>query len=269
MKKEDYLQQEDVAAFIQWMGGKLDNGVEPKDGSSFPYKTIYDAYKDYTWGKKKIKFEENQEKLGKYSQCLIDAVDVGNEDDAKKACCNILNWGGVAPKNKEIIEKKKNLIDYLRLAQKLLNPKTCDTDNIFFDCFRINSGFTKIYSLLIPDFIIYDSRVGAALCYLVHLYLEEPESQQSGRQDIPEALRFSYGIAKGGGRNRVPNTSTYEFAAFSSIKGGERLRHNMQAGWLLKAVLENNTSAFNNLDEATRVRALEAALFMIGYALPI
>ena len=40
----------------------------------------------------------------------------------------------------------------------------------------MNSGFTKIYSLYIDDFIIYDSRVGAALGFLVRCYCEEKEA---------------------------------------------------------------------------------------------
>ena len=55
----------------------------------------------------------------------------------------------------------------------------------------MNSGFTKIYSLYINDFIIYDSRVGAALCYLVKLYCIE--QKQGG---VPSLLKFAYGDAR-------------------------------------------------------------------------
>jgi hypothetical protein len=269
MKQEDYLQQKEVAAFIKWMGGKLDGEkafvygyTTKKPKGNWSCTSLYDAYLHYDWNGKGC--TANQEELNGYSKALRDAVAQGDEAATKKVCIDILRWGGVLPGNEEVVNRKKDLATYLRGAQGILNPATCDTDDAFFDCFRINSGFTKIYSLLIPDFIIYDSRVGAALCYLVRLFCEERDEKS-----IPESLHFSYGEAKGGGVKRCPDSLRYKFKVFAPNKADERLLHNMQAGWLFKAVLENNPSAFNNLDEATRVRALEAALFMIGYALPV
>jgi len=38
---------------------------------------------------------------------------------------------------------------------------------------RMNAAFTKVYSLIMDDFLIYDSRVAAALCMIIVHYLEK------------------------------------------------------------------------------------------------
>ena len=43
--------------------------------------------------------------------------------------------------------------------------------------------------------------------------------------------------------------------------------NNLKANWLLKEVL-SYPSAFKNIPEQRQLRALEAALFMIGYEVP-
>ena len=77
---------------------------------------------------------------------------------------------------------------------------TRDSLDIKDEIIIMNSGFTKIYSLYINDFIIYDSRVGAALCYLVKLYCIE--QKQGG---VPSSLKFAYGDARNPEVNRNPN----------------------------------------------------------------
>jgi hypothetical protein len=266
MKREEYLNKKDVAAFIQWMESKLKSEFThayemKKPKKSWSCTSIYDAYQLYDWNGKG--FYDNQKELNEYSLCLKDAVEAKNEDTVKEICLKILSWGGVLHGNEEVIKKKTNLTGYLSIVQELLNPRSCDTDHPLFDCLLINSGFTKIYSLLIPDFIIYDSRVGAALCHLVRLYLEEKNIEK-----IPNALHFSYGTARTKEVSRCPDKNGYKFSIFAPNKGGERLLHNMWANWLLGAVLENKESLFSGLDKQIRLRALEAALFMIGYAIP-
>ena len=94
----------------------------------------------------------------------------------------------------------------------------------------MNSGFTKIYSLYINDFIIYDSRVGAALCYLVKLYCIE--QKQGG---VPSSLKFAYGDARNPEVNRNPNSDIYKFSKLD--RGKIHIECNLKANWLLKEVL--------------------------------
>ena len=60
---------------------------------------------------------------------------------------------------------------------------TRDSLDIKDEIIIMNSGFTKILFFIYNDFIIYDSRVGAALCYLVKLYCIE--QKQGG---VPSSL---------------------------------------------------------------------------------
>ena len=50
---------------------------------------------------------------------------------------------------------------------------------------------TKIYSLLVDDFIIYDTRVAAALGWAIVKYCREQKLEE-----LPEYLRFPWGAAK-------------------------------------------------------------------------
>jgi len=56
---------------------------------------------------------------------------------------------------------------------------------------RMNAGFTKIHALMLDDFVIYDSRVGAALGLLVRNFLTEKDIAY-----LPEVLHFAYGKAR-------------------------------------------------------------------------
>lgn len=55
---------------------------------------------------------------------------------------------------------------------------------------RFNAGITKVYSLVLEDFIIYDSRVAATLGWLVATFC------RAGAREVPDALRFPWMPAK-------------------------------------------------------------------------
>jgi hypothetical protein len=133
----------------------------------------------------------------------------------------------------------------------------------------INSGFTKLYALLIDNFIMYDGRVGAALGLLGRLYAEE-----MGLEKIPQAIEFSFGSGKVSvgkqlaGNRRNPSKGRYKLSEFS----GNHYRHindNIKASWLLKALADKTTSRFALLPQGPllneRLTAIQSALFMIGY----
>ncbi|MHB2080818.1 hypothetical protein [Pseudomonas asiatica] len=58
---------------------------------------------------------------------------------------------------------------------------------------RFNAGMTKVYALICEDFLIYDSRVAAALGWLVVKYCEA-----HGIAKVPDALCFPWAAAKEG-----------------------------------------------------------------------
>jgi hypothetical protein len=140
---------------------------------------------------------------------------------------------------------------------------------------RSNAGFTKIYSLLYDDFIIYDSRVAAALGLLIVRYWSQ-SSVRSGRQEpLPEELAFLC-MPEAGKTRRDPNLNVFNVGKFPTGSGKRvfirHLRSNVFANWILTATLAG--SAFSTEVRARPhpygvdpLRALEAALFMIGYDL--
>jgi hypothetical protein len=140
---------------------------------------------------------------------------------------------------------------------------------------NLDSGTTKIYSLLAKNFIIYDSRVGAALCMLVRAWHGVNLSKEN---ELTEALKFTWGSARkkiDGNRTtetRDPNNGKrprllnfYEAKKIDPIK---RFSDNVHSSWLLSTILEKNEACggFISLAENQRIHAFESALFMIGYS---
>jgi hypothetical protein len=192
--------------------------------------------------------------------------------DCKKLVKEILVWGGVDRYNnvaKDLLElTPKQLREYLVEVKKYFSD-TLDTEVPFgYDGRKLemDSGTTKVYSLVCENFIIYDSRVGAALGLLVRRWSEEKNVEK-----IPEVLKFAWGdngTERKPEKRRNPNKPGAANDIFPSIhnRGDDRTHHNIYANWLLQLVLESDKdSDFAKLKENERLRALEAALFMIGY----
>lgn len=276
MNRRKFIEDSSVKAFVKWLGLKLDKPQSfihsytlQKQKKKWNCDSIYSAYENYLWQFKchdpitnKIlqgkTFEESEQTLSLLSSRLRKSV---REDDAECTrlhCISILEWGGVLPKNQDkILEKGDDLPKYLEGVKRRLNPSEFDTEEKYDDII-MNSGFTKIYSLLIDDFVIYDGRVGAALGLLVRRYCEE-----YNLPDIPDLLDFAYGNARGSTR-RNPSTDRYRFSILSN-SWAKHTENNLRGNWLLKEIIETCNSKFNLLHPSKQLRALESALFMIGY----
>jgi len=135
----------------------------------------------------------------------------------------------------------------------------------------IDSGTTKIYSLICDNLVIYDSRVGAALGLLVRQW-----SEQENIHQIPDCLKFAWGDNQNnvsrGRRRRNPNAPGQNIFPYINNRGDDRRNHNIIASWLLQEVLNRDSqqgrearSDFQRLPNGQQLRALEAALFMVGY----
>jgi len=275
-----YSKDQDVNSFIQWIEQKLSNEnafhhayIDEKSGREFIFPSIYSAFEQYEW--KGRNFDENQKLLNKYSEEIKNGINEDDENKVKKACEDILKWGGVLG-NSERGNKRKlneinnridpnnqnsklNIIDYLKNVREHLNIESCEDESIYYSIYystiHCNSGFSKIYSTIVDNFIIYDSRVSCALCYLIRLYKEENLIEK-----IPESLKFAYSVGRSENRNPDPNV-----LYFKKLYPYNYLKYNIIASWLLKLILEKTNSKFNDLPKNLQLRALESALFMIGY----
>lgn len=215
---------------------------------------------------KGLTIEDNQQCLAALSRGLKAAILRNDHQACQDYCLMILDWGGVLRKNKSKVEKlAKVLPEYLAACMALFNSpgllcvgKYQVTVN--GQCYDVvmNAGFTKIYSLICNDFIIYDGRVGGALGLLESNFYRHFGLAQD------KHLSFHYGAAVGK-QNRNPSTEDYKFSILSA--GNPHIRDNIKANWLLTKVLEKQQSLQGDL--AARLRDIECALFMIGYDLPL
>lgn len=283
INKEIYLASKDISDFISWLEPKLDGA------NSFPHSyylklarrnwrcsCIYDAYKLYWWRFNTFcpvadrwvsgtSLQEFFEYLTRLAKAFRESVRINDIILARKCALSMLKWGGVEKGNRERVNGMgEDVCAHFRdIQEQLVLSVVCLGEN---QGIYINSGFTKLYFLLIDDFMMYDGRVGAALGLMVRKFCEENDLYQ-----IPRLLQFSYGPGResGGASNRRDHSlGPYQFHPLS-FTPRRHLQDNIKASWLLKAVADNTTSRFSRLPQDPplneRLTALQSALFMIGY----
>lgn len=287
MTKQEFLATPGVKEFAKWMAGNLtsDNGfahswvaaghqAAPVVGQRMDFSSIHDAYTKYYWGANSPVTGERLSTYDGHSACLTQlgtalnlAIQNKDAEGCRNYCLKILQWGGVLHRPAIALTIKSQLPNnelpaYLAAIKLWLNrefqpgmpfvyPSETGSHTL-----NLDSGTTKIYSLLSDQWIIYDGRVGSALGFLVSKWALETEAV------VPMPLRFSHANEP----HRNPNTSGKRIFPLMKNNNDSRLADNLRANWLLRAVLaEDSRSDFRNMNENSRLRALEAALFMIGY----
>jgi len=260
--------------FVSWVKEWLDTPgsfkhqyVTRKTKARWECDSLYDAFLKYEWRfsckhptgehQSGSKFTETNALIQDLRKLLRAAVLSGDEGLCISACLTILEWGGVLAGNQSHIMGNVSLCNYLRTAQEELKEDTYTLGGKL-PLIRMTSGFSKIYSLLLDDFIIYDSRVAAALCLLVRNYCEDARIPL-----IPRPLQFRIGPSRTEA-NRNPSRGSHVFKMLSLGNSNHYIDSNMRANWLVKGILDGSNSQFNNHGNDAMV-ALQAALFMIGY----
>ena len=281
MNKVQFLADTNVDNFINWLGPKLDANfihqytIKAKsnkkwikfnsNSQTWTCDSIFDAYKKYYWNNN---FDYNSNKLNNF----IKIYNFGNTNSDKEVikcfCELVFTWGGVVNGNYDYVNKINKYLNKLDNIDSELKRGIAGLDpNIFVTSrpikgIRLNSGFTKIYSLLINDFIIYDSRVAQSICYLIDQYCSA-----NGIPKVPNILYLNIPPRKGEGSGTFKDLLNSN--KFGKINGSDKKFQvsNLKASWILKEVLDRNpNSQFRALVPVnSQLRALEAALFMIGY----
>lgn len=234
--------------------------------------------------------QSNTQLLAALGRRLRVARTTGDEASAHAACVLILKWGGVYNRGRKgkqnrdrlegIAQRDGGLLGYLNAVDAGLVENTDDFQTVCTrarDSLYCNAGFTKIYSLMRDDFVIYDSRVAAALGLLVAGYC-----QSNNYDTVPNELKFMW-MAASASKNaagihianqlRDPSINNLRFASRPPGENGHTafFRHNIRANWLLTAAVAAKTMqawpTFASTHNITVLRALEAALFMVGYDL--
>lgn len=278
MNKELYLNNSYVNKLIEWILPRVSGEIRfyhryIKNRSKQPWScySIYNAYENYHWSfkctlpnGKNIKgdtFAQNEKLLTQIGSGMKSALLDKNVDNFLMYSRCTLEWGGVIKSNYNKLENMRTgILKYFESAITKLDPKSVDTLDCFDEIY-MNSGFTKLYSLLLDDFVIYDSRVGAALGLLVRKFLED-----NNIHTVPEELAFSYGNSRptksdtGPINKRNPSSNRFKFTQLAN-NDRKHIINNLYANWLLSEIAKSSKFQFEN----NPIRALESSLFMIGY----
>ena len=267
MKRDEYLQDEHVSGFTEWAGqlvtGEL--GLTHRwrsKGTDFACTSLYDALEQYRWpdnshaldyrvtARRLREFRLNFEDIGIIASRVQQVKFVGNAEA-------IIRWGGI-PRPRTLNDWRSMPPDRLQAlvedTRAILDPRTADTDDLAG--FRyMGSGFSKVYSVLIDGFPIYDSRVACALNCLVGIYCRR---ERIGPKPDHLSLRMP--------PRRVPKNVRYHRCDRPRMNNNSAAyaRDNLKVAWLLGEMVrepgEFERVAFEPVD------ALQHALFMVGYA---
>ncbi|WP_426088347.1 hypothetical protein [Janthinobacterium sp. PSPC1-1] len=292
MKRDDFLKQDDVRGFIDWLAAELP--VKPfhlkmarsrfvPGGLDVQATGLEAVLGHYVWstrwtdaqGKAVISgnWHETRASLGLLRGWLKDAIARQDEDQALAACLAILEWGGVrgAIVFLKRLHAQGRLVAYFtRLAPLMSLDSDASLDALDTDSVeRFDAGLTKIHALFDDSGSpIYDSRVGAAMAMLYAQY----RSQAGKKLAKKHWLAFPSGAARGK-QIRNPKGIDSGFAGAPQFFGKavscqDWAQWQVKLGWILRAVLEQcDWFQADSADMAARCHAFEACLFMLGYDL--
>ena len=268
MKRDEYLADPNVVGFIEWAGRLVQGewGLEHswKDGRGglpFCCSSLYEAFQGYRWPNTPNgdtftdtvrKFDDFRQIFGEIGVLSTDVDQLQFIDNAQE----ILEWGKI-PKRKNLLDEWKRwkpvqLQVYIANVKGGFDPARADTNDLGWVKF-MGSGFSKIYSALIPGLPIYDSRVACALACLVESYC-----QGVGLSRVPSQLDLGIPGGQGNKAGRCKPSIRYD-------QKSKYAKANLQFAWLMQA-LAVEPGEFDNVPEHRRVDALQSALFMLGYA---
>ena len=272
MMRDDYLRASWVKCFVAWLRQRVRGEACFQHGYRMPGPphdwrccSLWEAYEGYRW--QDADFKATQETLDCLRKEIQAATDAADNCRFTTAALAALEWGGVSGRNKErLCELQDGALRTFSEAASLLDPARANTARLD-DVHYMNSGWTKVYALMLNDFPIYDGRVGAAMGYLVRLWWRAARPDCGGKEtcQVPELLRFRWLPGKGN-HHRDPSAGCLSFKKLSHVDPRRWAECNVWTAWILGEVC--GEGRFGNLPEAYRLRALEAALFMIGYELP-
>ncbi len=264
VRRDDYLGHECVQPFIEWLRRRVGDDETfvhgyrmLKPDCDWRCSSLWEAYTNYCW--RGQGFEDNRRMLDCLAEDIRRAVDCDDRDGFVDAAYRILRWGGVAAGSRKLYELGQDALPIFREAACLLDPAQADTSQLGRVRY-MNSGWTKVYAMMLEGFPIYDGRVGAAMGYLVKRYCTEKQLCE-----VPELLQFRW-LAGRGNHNRNPSMDSLQFPRLSHVNPRAWAECNVRAAWVLGEVA--GEGSFGELPANRRLRALEAALFMIGYELP-
>lgn len=282
MNKADYLKDESVSSFVAWLVKHIKSPISvsvsnqfhaAKLRKDFSFLSLEDALQKYTWNfpevsqqfEKGSSFAENERALGILQSQLLRALEIKDHDALTDACTQVFKWGGVSNRNSEWARtNKKSLYAELNAVKDIIENGTVIFEKKSFP-FRFNAGMTKIYSLIVPNFIIYDSRVAGTLAWLVLAWLKDND-----QSTVPATLVFPCMSAKESANAKFKKARNPNPNIFPTMNNRHELHAawNIKASWIFEDVIKKiagSDNLFTQLKDP--IRGLEAAMFMWGYDL--
>jgi hypothetical protein len=280
MNKSSFLQDQNVKDFIDWCNNKLATlqvNLDINRSRFVPQRInvtcrgLEEVLQHYSWkaaGMQNGSWNETVNHLTQMTEKLRNAVDSQNNVDALDACKYILEWGG--NRNYKVgaypfLSQQTNLCEYLKNAGDTFKLETANLTQLAGPNLPVrlmNSMLTKVHAFYALDGLpIYDSRVAAAIATLIELWRQESNKKINS---LPDTLKFPATVSTRTVLDLFPDAKNpglmvYGNASTTIQWSGAKVR----LGWLMKAII--NVNLFNEIDEALRMRAFEASLFMLGY----
>jgi hypothetical protein len=286
MNKKNFIQDKDVCNFVEWLANQslsikihlhIKKSKYVPDGVSACVEGFQQILNCYQWKSTNMitgNWQESLVKLESLSQQLRNAVSTNEEQQALRACIDILNWGGDKDPRQGsrpfLVTKASNeiLIEYLCNAARAMDLDNADTTrlaSVNSPVEKMNSMLTKIHALLSEDGLpIYDSRVAAASAALVEKWRRDTKKNN---EPLPNALRFPATLRSRTVRHAFDTEHTPGVFNYLNPKtSGEWAAAKVRLAWLMQLVLNSQPLLFaDSVSQAARMHAFEATLFMIGY----
>lgn len=265
MKRDEYLATPRVGAFLRWAKPLVTGRCyldHPAEDSRATFKTIADAQRCYNWAR--MDYDTTVTFLAGLRARVKESREANDPKAFRDAAADVLKWGGVSGRNTNRLEAlAEEALPLLELNARLLDPRTADLERVWV-VHPMNSGFSKIYSLMLDVFPIYDSRVACALGSLVRQFCEKEHLSR-----VPELLAFGIPPSRakaepsGADTGRDPSCGSIKFPKTDRSSLGLYARSNVMAAWVLDEL--SKYAPFVERGDRERQFALQSALFMIGH----
>ena len=292
MLKNEYLASDEVRNFIAWLAEILIRnrtlGFNHSGNGTQIWSCVDEVLRQYTWPPKTnngpsfdqhgLNFPEsacftlparssldvNDRVLTRLQNGLRQSM-ANEREDVAPWIAAILVWGGVytCRGNRGWLERNADSVrSIIETTQTALLKNNDDLRQLEVVDLRFNSGLTKVYALLMDDFAIYDSRVAAALAWLVWTWRD--------CRAIPPLLAFRC-MRPNEGQDavdrKIRNPDGNKFRYLNN-NHHEHAKWNLRTNWILQEVRKEHSEMLaGRRGREYTTRDLEAAFFTMGYDL--
>lgn len=284
--RASFLADADVMSFSDWLADIICGTVTVDYvlTESIRFNTLSSARDAYRWPPKNIVLQlptgpvvvprwsglrENEVFLQLLASGFREALKrrPRNEEALAEWTKAIFIWGGVYTKRGNgawLNSMRGRLGPYLDRTLRTLGSAQQRRDIEQLTDLRSNAGTTKVHSLALDDFVMYDSRVAAALAWLVVKW-----ACTGNRNSIPPMLRFGCMRPNTTDRGKVRTPDKRLFHYFAPVAGNLNSQHthafwNLCTNWLLRAALDKASRKCGSDSKFRSLREVEAGLFVMG-----